>query len=483
MNISRKSRNVLTVLTVFAVILLTLVGSTGCKKEEVTNVTNVINSEDLTNPAIQPKITSTFPVGGSVGPINVYNAGEGSNKAHFVLVFNKLMLKSSALTKAITVQGFNRPVIVNLQSSSSGAIPKSNAVNSGNYDNVLSFVIRDSLRGSRMAYPVGQSCTVTVDSTIEDINGNHLSGRFSFTFTPEPYFRVVSFYPSDGTSDAYISTTPAIVFNSPVDNTIFSSLQIAPDPGGRWKMYSNDSLYVYYAVAGGTLPFNTNFTLTAMSNAKDAANRPIHSQYTSHFSSVAFRVSSTSPYKGQTQIQLYRSIGIDLTGTVDTSTVRGAFSIVPSVAGTFYLSPYNYFTYDPAGTLRQNTTYTVSVSSLLRASDGTPATPYTFTFTTDRFNVSSTYPDDGSINFNRFNSISIYLNGYVDTGSVRSAFSINPSVASGNLSLSDPSNDFNYFHDGLASNTTYVVTISTALRTKAGDHLLSPYSFSFTTQP
>jgi hypothetical protein len=260
-------------------------------------------------------------------------------------------------------------------------------------------------------------------------------------------------------------------------------MQISPDPGGKWKMYNSDSFSVYFQVTGTRLPFNTGFTLTAKSDAHDASGRAINRQYTSTFSSVAFRASATYPYNGQTGVYLNPSIEGDFTGVLDTGTVRGAFSINPATPGSFYITDtYSFFWYTCSPIcLRQNTTYTVSVTSLLKCEDGTPVVPYTITFTTDRFNVYSTYPYDGSTNIYRFNSISIYLNGNIDTSSVRSAFSISPPVPGGNFNLSDPNNSFYFYNDGMLADTTYTVTLSTALKTNAGDHLLSPYSFSFTT--
>lgn len=464
------------------VVLLTMSEIAGCNKDEVTNI--VIGGGDPTDPAIQPVVKSTYPSGGSFGPFNVYNRSDGSYKPHFVLVFNKLMSKYSFTSKSIIVKGFDRPVVVVVEGYY--ILPRLNSVSSESdvYDDVFSFTIRDSINYyPPMVYRVGQTYTVIVDSTVEDINGRHLSNQFTFMFTPEPYFRVISFYPLDGTTDVSLGTNPAVFFNSPVDNTVFQSLQLTPLPAGKWKLYDYDSLQVYYVVTAGTLPFNTNYTLIVPSFIHDAQNRLLTRQYSSRFGTVPFKVYQAYPHPGENRVSLNPYIALYMTGTIDSGTVRSAFSIVPPVAGNLQLYFGSAsFAYSVAGALRPNSTYTVTVGSSLAASDGTSLLPYSFSFTTDQFNVSSTYPGDAYNNVDRNTRIDISFNGRIDTGSVRSAFSISPPVA-GTFGLTDQDLYFSYYQTGLASKTTYTVTISTAMRTRAGDHLSSPYSFSFTSAP
>ncbi len=485
MNFPQKRRLAFPILDTIplVVVLLLLALLNGCKKEETVISGN--GSDDLTNPSILPRISSTVPSGGTVGPFKLYNRGEGNYKPHFVLVFNKLMYKFSFTSRSVIVKGFDRPVIARLQQYYYPIFRKTTSSASDFYDNVLSFNIVDSLGNYpyMMFYRIGQNYTIIVDSTIEDINGNHPTGRASFSFTPEPYFRVVSSFPTDGTTDAGLYTSPGIAFNSPIDNTIIPSLGLTPLPAGSWKLDNYDSLVVYYMVTGGTLRYNTHYTLTVSANAHDAENRPVNHDYTSTFTTIPFRVTSTYPYDRQTKTWLNQNIYVYLSGVMDTSTFRSAFSINPSVPGGFpvFYPPASSFNYYIPGSLRQSTMYTVSLSSALKATDGTALEPKTFTFTTDRFKISSTYPSDGSSNVYKYSTIQVYFNGRIDTGSVRSAFSISRALP-GSFGLYEGNDNFSFYHNGFASKTTYTVTISTGMRTKAGDNLTSPYAFSFTSE-
>ena len=67
-------------------------------------------------------------------------------------------------------------------------------------------------------YKVAQVYTVTVDSAVHDIYGDYFGTSGSFSFTPEPYFRVTDTYPRN--NDTAVSrSNPYITirFNSLID--------------------------------------------------------------------------------------------------------------------------------------------------------------------------------------------------------------------------------------------------------------------------
>ncbi len=455
-------------LVAFGLLLL----CSGCKKEEIINV--VLPGGDPTDPSIQPMVRATYPTTGSNGPFNVYNPADGSNLPHFIVVFNKLMNISTFTRQRSILKGFSGPAYAEIDRNSN--------VWDGLGD-ILSFVVLDSLRNHvKMNYRVGQRIEVIVDSTVEDINGNHLVSRFSFNFIPEPYFRVLSIHPGNKASDVSATIKQFEVrFNSPVDQAILPYLQIKPRPIGRWKLYTYDSLRFIYQVTDRTLIYDTDYTITVTAGAHDTQNRILSNDYSSTFRSISFKVSSTEPSPNATGVMLSPYIHINTTGPILSLTAESAFSILPSVDGKIY-SGGAQVQYALNTTLKPITTYRVTMSSLLKASDGTALIPYEFTFTTDQFKVLNTDPEDGSINVPRNNPIRIYFNGAIDTGSIRSAFSITPGLE-GTFPMYGWEYGIGYDHSGYASNTTYTVTISTAMRTKAGDNLLSPYTFSFTSAP
>jgi len=205
----------------------------------------------------------------------------------------------------------------------------------------------------------------------------------------------------------------------------------------------------------------------------------------SSFSVAPFKVVATNPPNSITNVDLDAPIYLGFTGLIDTGSVRQSFVMAPPAAGLFELSAgATSFGFIPLTGLNPSTSYSVTMTGELHAYNGTSlSTPYTFSFATAPFRVRSTYPSDGDLNVYRGQSISVNCNGRIDTGSVRSAFAVNPPVA-GNFSLYDGGSGFAFIPGSvLAPNTNYTVTISTLLRTKTGYNFAQPYSWTFKTGP
>jgi hypothetical protein len=467
---------------------------------------------NLSDPSIKPVVIFTLPANNGVGPFDIYNRGDGAARPSFVVQFNKLMSSYAIKTGAITCEGFDRPVvvvphvvntiIVETNSQKQSGIVK-NTVESvsqqkhsdkpASYDDVLEFDIFDSLyyaagdyNNYQMPYAVGKTYTVTIDTSIEDINGNHLQTPYAFSFTPEPKFRVITSYPANNqknvniTSGAYLE----LIFNSPLQANALSQIKITPALNGKWVYYSSDSTTVYFSSID-TLKYNTTYSIKVPAGVNDNYGHQLESDFSSSFTATPFEVLSASPEDGTTNISPSTPVQFTLAGPVDTSTIQSAFTISPNAPGSFSYYSYNptYLTFTPTNSYTFNTKYTVTLSTALKASDGTPLfAPYTLTFTTMPFEVTYAYPSDGSTNVQPSQSIAIAFSGAMDTSSIRSAFSISPSVA-GYFSYSGSTEFMFTPTNAFAMGTTYTVTLSTAMKAQDGTHLPSAYSFSFSTSP
>jgi hypothetical protein len=460
---------------VFTIIVLFVLAMAGCKEKDP------VSPIDLADPSIIPIVHSTYPANGTTGPFKVYNRGESISRPHFLLTFNKLMYLPSFNTLNVRVSGFDRPVIARVQSLY-GPIYKTSSIQSPFYDNVVGFVIWDSLHGySPMIYRVGQRYTVTIDNTIEDINGNKPVAPYTFSFTPEPSFRIISFSPAQDSKDLSATITPAIEFNSPITSTILPFVQLNPLPQGKWILAQYDSLRVWFSPNSGRLAYGTEYTMSVDGNARDGESRPIDQSGSATFTISLFKMSYSYPHDKETGVPPITQISVGFSGPIDTSTVRNAFSVSPPVAGALLSYDWGTLTFAPALAFRTQTTYTVSLAAGLKASDGTALLPSSFSFTTENFKITSTSPDDGATGMYRSVSISVYFNTFIDTGSVRGAFSISPPVAGSFGTTYGPASQFIFSHNGLSANTTYSITISTAMKSALGDYLQTPYSFSFST--
>lgn len=469
----------------FLLSLLAVLFQSGCKDEITTN-------DVLSDPSVMPRVIFNLPASGSDGPYELFAPAWGySNLPHFILRFNKLMRISSIKPGSFRVTGFERPVEVNVYAEYYRVLdqlpkaPRTGSSASIFYDDLLAFVIRDSGNYGSAIYKIGQVISITLDSTIEDINGNHLR-PYMFAYRPEPYFRVVATSPKNGDGDVGVSGyNVQISFNARIRNDILPSLSIDPSILGSWRVSEYDSSSVEFRPVG-QFPFGTHFTASVAASAHDIDGNTLRAPYSTEFTTREFRVSASDPLGNRVPPAAY--VWFACTGSIDTSTVRSAFTISPAVPGIFQMiGNTSEAAFLPSIGLTPNTGYTISISSGLRASNGTPlAVPYSSTFTTDSFRVAFTNPSDGSTNVSRnYSYISIGFNARINSSSATGAVTFTPAVAASRI-ISEGSSgnggriDFT-LTSAMTARTTYTVTVSTAVQTKTGNNLPQPYTFSFTT--
>ncbi len=476
-SVSVKSIQYFTCLILLSLLSIIILFLSGCTKE---GPAGPPGSDNLTNPTIDPVVLFTHPGNNSVGPFNLFDKHHNYNLPHFAVRFNKLMNKQSFQTKLVKVQGFDKPVVVDLEREY--VYREGFQKSSASYDDVLAFAVYDSNSYStKSVFEVGKSYTVTLEAGIEDINGNTLAMPFQFSFIPEPYFRVLRIDPENGSANVLPGERIYIYFNSPVDAGVFPSLQIAPAIQGDWRITPYDSSVVYYQ-RWNDLPFDSAFTVTVGSTAKDKHGNQINKLYSSSFSVPSFGVYIVYPLNGSTNVNLLSSIGAWFNGVIDTSSVRRALSITPTLPGTLQMYYDDEFYFLSTNGFDPETHYTVTISTGMKSIDGIPIkSPYQFSFMSAPFRGEYTFPNDGQTSVPLTYNINVYFNGRIDTATIRQAFSINPPV-SGMFEFYDPTSSFifNPAADFLR-NTTYTVTISTTLKTRGGFNLKEPYVFRFRT--
>lgn len=420
--------------------------------------------ESLTDPSIMPKVINTYPPANSVGPYDPYFTNQ------LQIRFNKIMDRT-LLRRAIKLTSPGTTVRID-----------TTFVYSVGGDLFFAYAI-DSLSFSYQ-WKIGKTYTVSIDSSVKDINGNALSPSYSMTFKPEPYFRIRSISPANGATNVYSSAQISITFNGAVDTSIFSSIHLTPNVPGTWVEYCcGDSTIIYY-FSSTTLAANTLYTVTIITTAHDKDGHYLPQQYVSTFTTTPFRVSYTNPQNGSTNVSLSNDIVIQFTSSVDTGSILSAFKINPAITGYFnYNEGDSYFSVYPNGGFLPDTLYTVTIDTSMRSKDGTKLLlPYVFSFRTEPFSVTYTYPSNGSTGVSRsLGSIEVDFNATIDTSSIRSAFNL-PGV-SGSFYFYDGGEFFLFYPTNLplSANTTYTATILTAMRSKSGAYLKIPYTFSFTT--
>ena len=485
------TRGLRAVITASLVIL-----AAACDKKEESSVSGPESgAESLSDPSIMPDVVFTLPTNGSSGPFNnVYNSGPGWNEPHFIVKFNKYINVASIKQSSISCQGFPYPVRVIVKESyyyywwsQGSSTTRSTATEAESpFRDLIEFaVVRDgySWWGNNIArYEIGKSYTVTIDTSIQDINGNHPVTPYSFSFSPEPRFRVLETNPESG-SEISSGSVPyaSIFFNAAVTDQIFSKVSISPPLSGTWRQSEWDSSTVEFRPDTTRMwGFGKTYELIVDADAADSKGNALTNEYRSRFSTKTFRVANASYHDGQAIVYLATSIGFQLTGVIEPSTIRPALTVSPALSGdadVYYW--FDYFDFRPRLGFKANQTYTVTVGTSLTAADGTPLQePFVLRLSTGPFQIRSTYPSDGDL-VSPNSNLYVDTNSLLDPNTVASSVSITPAYGGGFTFYSSSFSKAGSF----AANTSYTVVISTGLRSMAGDTLAAPYRFTFRTGP
>lgn len=217
-------------------------------------------ADALTDPNVKPKVIWTSPFDGQVGPITNF---WGS----ITIRFNKIM-DISTLNRSLEL----------LPSQTGYAWIDTNGPGLHNGD--VAYIGLNS--DSSTYWEIGQTYTFTVLATLKDINGNPLTSPYSFSFTPEPYFRVASTYPQNGSTKVSRYQYIYIGFNNRINFQSFqSSVSISPSIPGNWEYY--DSYNEVHLNPASELSPNTEYIVTLSTGMLDAQGRALPSIYTFSF--------------------------------------------------------------------------------------------------------------------------------------------------------------------------------------------------------
>ncbi len=418
--------------------------------------------DSLVDPAIQPRVISSWPGINSEGP---YAGFYPADQSQLQIRFNKKMNVSSVYRALnITAPGGNIRVDTSLCSSYGGT----------------NFTIPpvDSAGHLLKRWVVARTYTLTVSSSACDVNGNHLEHAFSMTFRPEPYFRVTAATESLQTGYPFIMN-----FNSLVDSSVLASIHISPPVSGNWTVSPDSMAVIAYPLY--LLMNDSVYAVTVTTDAHDKFGNYIPTTFSSTLRSVTtseFRIMTAMPNK--TASTLYQPIYIGCSRFIDTATIRPAFHSSPKVTGNFFIPGDVYFYFNVTKNYIPETTYTITIDSTLQEDNGsTLSAPFIFTFKTPDFHISSTYPGDGQTDVPPSVWIDVMLNGFIDTASVPVAFSL---VDRNNIVVAGT---FGYYGHGfyfepsaaLMKSMDYSVTITTGIHTPEGIHLKAAHTFSFKT--
>ena len=314
---------------------------------------------------------------------------------------------------------------------------------------------------------------------------------------------VIYTYPAVNSTGPYdnFSTTITVRFNKLMDLTSlrhavrFSSLlgDIKEDTG-RASSQSGEVASVSPVITNSNSRFlwkiGQTYTLRIDNSAKDVNGNYLVPPFSMTIKPEPyFRVKSMYPSSGSGIVSPGSQIQLQFNSLVDT-TIFSSITITPALAGRWRYASLNRVGVDSSsiiyqgGGMRPGTNYSVSVGSGARDKSGnTMPDGFASSFTTENFLVYYTRPSDGDTTASSFASVQVVFNAEIDTGSVRGAFVINPSLE-GLFGFEGSTGSFSFSPIlSFVAGTKYTVTIASSMMSKTGAPLASPYEFSFTIMP
>ncbi|MDI6766264.1 MAG: Ig-like domain-containing protein [Bacteroidota bacterium] len=235
-------------------------------------------------------------------------------------------------------------------------------------------------------------------------------------------------------------------------------------------------------------------TLRIAPDATDINGNVLGSEYIMTFMPESeFRVVSVYPADGAIDVPSNDTIRIRFNSPVSLSidnNISSSIQIIPSISDNWkYDTKYTDNTaiyLVSSSSLLSDTIYAITVFETAKDTDyyRLPKN-FTWNFRTASFNVKSTFPKEDNTEVPLYGNIDVSFTSMVDWNSVKlgSGFKIDPYI--------DGYFDYSWNSPALkfipaiefAQNTWYNVTLDTVIQSKQGEHLKTPYQFSFKTAP
>jgi predicted small lipoprotein YifL len=209
-------------------------------------------------------------------------------------------------------------------------------------------------------------------------------------------------------------------------------------------------------------------------------------------------VSSVNPASGEVDVPVNRSILANFSEAMNPSTINGStFAVVavpPDAPGANVTGAISCTgttaVFTPSSALQYSTTYTVTISADVRDLSGNAlAAPYVSVFTTGAApdttppEVVSVIPDRGASNVAVTTFVSVSFSEAMIPANLEAAFTLKKKADGTIVNCLFYYNNTTavFAPNGLAAKTTYVATITTGATDLAGNGLMGPYTWEFTT--
>jgi len=217
--------------------------------------------------------------------------------------------------------------------------------------------------------------TINLSTEAKDTSGNNL--RFPLISTFRTVQSSVTYLgiqtnPVDGDNNVAPMNYGGITISFPRRMDPASTEAATTITPSMNKIYLWPSENVMTIYTGGPFLSDTTITVTISENARDKDGTPLSKPFSFWFRTAPLQVSSTSPTNAQLYVATNQKITINFNSYVDKTSFHAAFSITPSMSGTFvYGAGYsstdpNQITFIPSSAFQPNTKYTIFLLSSVK---------------------------------------------------------------------------------------------------------------------
>ncbi|TGM95838.1 Ig-like domain-containing protein [Leptospira yasudae] len=344
--------------------------------------------------------------------------------------------------------------------------------------------------------------TATISTGVKDLAGNSLAAPFTWSFStgvaPDSTAPTVSLVtPANTLTGVGINTNVSAVFSEPMNCATITTASFTLNGGAAVPGSVTCAGTSATFDPTPTLAYNTTYTASLTTTAKDLAGNSIPALYTWTFTTglapdtTAPTVSFVSPSNAATGVPVNSSLSIAFSEAIDCATITTAnitLSDGSAIAGTVGCSgPAATFT--PTTTLAYGTSYTATITTAVKDVAGNSlAAPYTWNFSTSAApdstapTVSLVTPANTLTGVGINTNVSAVFSEPMNCATITTAsFTVNGGAAvPGTVSCAGTSATFDPT-PALAYNTTYTASLTTTVKDLAGNSIPALYTWTFTT--
>ena len=247
--------------------------------------------------------------------------------------------------------------------------------------------------------PLSTKFHVHMAAGVKDLDGNSQNGTGDITFTTVGAPAVVSVSPAIGAQSVAVGSSIQVTFDRLMDTQkVLAGLTLQPDTSyqASWNGV------VLTLVPTKPLQYGTTYTVKIGDPAVDTDGTKLP-PYSTSFKTVdvGLKVAALVPAPNVAGVSIYGQIAVIFDAPIDPTSIADAFNITPPVAGSTSAislpddtgsssSPAatsaspgaNVLVFTPDNPLAAHTTYSVTMSSEVKRTDGQVASAQTWSFTT-----------------------------------------------------------------------------------------------------